>query len=240
MLHEKYCKLCGKTFLTESKRRLICSKECYNSRRPRDVKVAITVNCLHCKTPFNVTPKRIELGRGKYCSKECKAKAKEFISTCQYCSKEFKTYVSRIEQKYCSKECQVQSVFIDNKKVGADHYNYKGAVHANTYRREAFAIHDNKCFKCGTDENVQVHHIDHNRRNNPSDGSNWEILCLNCHWEYHGFIKGQLSNVRKINCPYCQKEFIARNKNIKHCSRTCAVKHQHKRKRESLTYNHHL
>ena len=30
-----------------------------------------------------------------------------------------------------------------------------------------------------------VHHRDHNDDNNPSDGSNWELLCLYCHENQH-------------------------------------------------------
>jgi uncharacterized metal-binding protein YceD (DUF177 family) len=30
-----------------------------------------------------------------------------------------------------------------------------------------------------------VHHRDHDHDNNPSDGSNWELLCLYCHDNEH-------------------------------------------------------
>jgi hypothetical protein len=30
-----------------------------------------------------------------------------------------------------------------------------------------------------------VHHRDHNHDNNPTDGSNWELLCLYCHDNEH-------------------------------------------------------
>ncbi len=29
------------------------------------------------------------------------------------------------------------------------------------------------------------HHRDHNHRNNPADGGNWELLCLYCHDNEH-------------------------------------------------------
>jgi len=32
---------------------------------------------------------------------------------------------------------------------------------------------------------LTVHHRDHNHDNNPSDGSNWELLCIYCHDEEH-------------------------------------------------------
>jgi hypothetical protein len=50
------------------------------------------------------------------------------------------------------------------------------------------------CARCGrefTRENLHeltVHHKDHNHDNNPSDGSNWENLCLYCHdWEHQKY-----------------------------------------------------
>jgi hypothetical protein len=32
---------------------------------------------------------------------------------------------------------------------------------------------------------LTVHHVDHNHDNNPTDGSNWELLCIYCHDEEH-------------------------------------------------------
>jgi hypothetical protein len=32
---------------------------------------------------------------------------------------------------------------------------------------------------------LTVHHKDHNHNNNPSDGSNWENLCIYCHDNEH-------------------------------------------------------
>ena len=47
------------------------------------------------------------------------------------------------------------------------------------------------CGRCAREfvrENLHqltVHHRDHNHDNNPSDGSNWELLCLYCHDNEH-------------------------------------------------------
>jgi len=32
---------------------------------------------------------------------------------------------------------------------------------------------------------LTVHHRDHNHDNNPPDGSNWELLCVYCHYNEH-------------------------------------------------------
>lgn len=60
-----------------------------------------------------------------------------------------------------------------------------------SYRERALKLFPWVCGKCGrefTRENLReltVHHKDHNHDNNPTDGSNWELLCLYCHDNEH-------------------------------------------------------
>ena len=59
------------------------------------------------------------------------------------------------------------------------------------YREQALKIYPWVCGRCArtfTRSNLReltVHHRDHNHHNNPSDGSNWELLCLYCHDNEH-------------------------------------------------------
>lgn len=59
------------------------------------------------------------------------------------------------------------------------------------YREQALKIYPWICGRCSREfvrENLQqltVHHKDHNHDNNPTDGSNWELLCLYCHDNEH-------------------------------------------------------
>lgn len=59
------------------------------------------------------------------------------------------------------------------------------------YREQALKMYPWICGRCArefTRANVQlleVHHRDHNHDNNPSDGSNWELLCTYCHENEH-------------------------------------------------------
>lgn len=59
------------------------------------------------------------------------------------------------------------------------------------YRERALKIYPWVCGRCArtfTHANLReltVHHRDHNHDNNPSDGSNWELLCLYCHDNEH-------------------------------------------------------
>ncbi len=59
------------------------------------------------------------------------------------------------------------------------------------YREQALKLYPWVCGRCArefTHKNLgelTVHHRDHNHDNNPSDGSNWELLCLYCHDNEH-------------------------------------------------------
>lgn len=59
------------------------------------------------------------------------------------------------------------------------------------YREKALRMYEHICGRCGREfagkrlSELTVHHRDHNHDNNPSDGSNWELLCLYCHDNEH-------------------------------------------------------
>lgn len=62
---------------------------------------------------------------------------------------------------------------------------------AKGYREQALKLYPWICGRCAREFNhanlreLTVHHRDHNHDNNPSDGSNWELLCLYCHDNEH-------------------------------------------------------
>jgi hypothetical protein len=62
---------------------------------------------------------------------------------------------------------------------------------AQSYRERALKIYPWICGRCAREfthanlRELTVHHRDHNHDNNPSDGSNWELLCLYCHDNEH-------------------------------------------------------
>jgi hypothetical protein len=65
------------------------------------------------------------------------------------------------------------------------------AEREGTYRERSLKMYPWVCGRCSrefTHANLQeltVHHRDHNHDNNPTDGSNWELLCLYCHDNEH-------------------------------------------------------
>ena len=60
-----------------------------------------------------------------------------------------------------------------------------------SYREQALKIYPWICGRCAREfkganlRELTVHHRDHNHSNNPSDGSNWELLCVYCHDNEH-------------------------------------------------------
>jgi 5-methylcytosine-specific restriction endonuclease McrA len=59
------------------------------------------------------------------------------------------------------------------------------------YRARALKLLPHLCASCGREfegkrlKELTVHHKDHDHRNNPPDGSNWELLCIYCHDHEH-------------------------------------------------------
>ena len=61
----------------------------------------------------------------------------------------------------------------------------------SNYREKSLKLHGLICAKCAREFNYKnkhlltVHHKDGDPLNNPSDGSNWENLCVYCHDDEH-------------------------------------------------------
>ncbi|HSS66720.1 MAG TPA: YajD family HNH nuclease [Gammaproteobacteria bacterium] len=59
------------------------------------------------------------------------------------------------------------------------------------FRQQALRLFPWICARCGREfihdslRELTVHHKDHDHDNNPTDGSNWELLCLYCHDREH-------------------------------------------------------
>ncbi len=59
------------------------------------------------------------------------------------------------------------------------------------YREQALKLYPWVCGRCAREftranlRELTVHHVNHDHDDNPTDGSNWELLCLYCHDEEH-------------------------------------------------------
>ena len=75
-------------------------------------------------------------------------------------------------------------------QVRAEQLAYN-TTRAQGYREQALKLYPWICGRCAREfsraglSELTVHHVDHNHDNNPTDGSNWELLCIYCHDEEH-------------------------------------------------------
>lgn len=78
-----------------------------------------------------------------------------------------------------------------NKSVEDIVRELKKLTPVSNYRELSLKIHGLICAKCAREFDYKdrhlltVHHKDGNPLNNPSDGSNWENLCVYCHEGEH-------------------------------------------------------
>ncbi len=63
------------------------------------------------------------------------------------------------------------------------------------YREQALKLLPWICTRCAREfpasrlRELTVHHVDGNHHNNPSNGSNWELLCIYCHENEHARVE---------------------------------------------------
>ena len=99
-------------------------------------------------------------------------------------------------------------------KIVAENRRYQDE-RSKSYREQALKMYPWICGRCSrefTRQNIielTVHHRDHNHDYNPSDGSNWELLCLYCHDNEHqrlleatGAGEGQKQNKDATSNPF--------------------------------------
>lgn len=71
-------------------------------------------------------------------------------------------------------------------KFGKDHPAYKNGKGYNYHHvLTSIKLLGYNCEICDTDKNIDTHHKDGNKDNNPRDGSNWQRLCKSCHTTLH-------------------------------------------------------
>lgn len=203
------CQYCGKEFVSKSNRG---SKYCSNSCKSQDYKqkhlVEVTLICKNCGKEFVV-----KCVNGKtsisFCSISCSSiythnHLDEKEVECTRCGKVF-NFKGTTKPKYC-KECrkEVDSIlgieyrirkgitkdgFVGkggNVKKGVENSTYKNGI--GSYREKRYEyLRDNNlpiaCEECGSELNLEVHHIDEDRTNNEVD--NLILLCKSCHKKRH-------------------------------------------------------
>jgi hypothetical protein len=122
-------------------------------------------------------------------------------------------------QKFC-KECRIENDRQKCNEYRKNHfipkgYNQKGKNNNNwrggigIYKRKARRYFEEKCFMCGSEEFLCVHHKDHNRYNNKI--SNLSIICRTCHAKIHELHKSlpkgeRLSELKKVQAKFAKRK----------------------------------
>jgi hypothetical protein len=92
-----------------------------------------------------------------------------------------------------------------------------------SYRGQALKLYPWICGRCAREfthanlTELTVHHKNHNHDDNPSDGSNWELLCLYCHDNEHSrYEETRFSNLQsgRINASVATHNPFADLKNL--------------------------
>ena len=96
---------------------------------------------------------------------------KELDKNCEYCGKQLerKRFNGRLEdftvfsnRKYCNRECMRK----DWVKIGDNHNQSYSNAHTTARKINELILHKEVCELCGSDTNLDIHHIDGNWQNN--------------------------------------------------------------------------
>ena len=137
---------------------------------------------------------------------------KELDRYCYYCENklERKRFNGRLEdftvfsnRKYFNRECMKRN-FI---KIG-DNYNQTFFnAHTTARKINELILHKEVCELCGSDTNLDIHHIDGNWQNNNLD--NLICLCRSCHMkEHHPKGKCIICGKPQKGHGYCNKHYL--------------------------------
>lgn len=226
---KRICQHCGKEFtvplfyLRKQEKRgqnvNYCSKEC--ASEGRRIIPKITYACTNCGKTFKASKND---HTEHFCSEKCRL---EWVTrstqtiTCEFCGKQFveNGYDIAHGRKYCSMECW-------NKARAMEHDTYQKCQHylrsSQAYAKWRMAVMQRaqyQCEKCGSKEQIQVHHcnitlykiakqydfdeqkIIESKEFNDID--NGECLCLSCHIKEHPYHK----ELRNKKGQFCRLEF---------------------------------
>lgn len=168
------CRICNKETTVKYCSRSLpvyCSTECRNKRHLK--------NCLNCNKEF-YTAKTAT----KTCSDICAIKYRQSLTrseVCFTCGKKFKratsTFASNKKRYFCSKQCNERNYGRENRFRYGKNWTYMRNVRVFIDKR--------RCVKCGTREQLEVHHfIPIKKFENPDDAhylNNLITLCRTCH-----------------------------------------------------------
>lgn len=213
---EVVCDGCGKE--TKKKKSEInrtehdfCSKECSEENMSEIVdngEKDYSINvCKTCGNEFEFYEANYPNGK-KYCSRKCLNNRgnKRKSTKCENCDNSFEFYESSSHAgKYCSMDCALDGFSRNSQYVRNN---------SKTRTRE-YKQNEDTCESCGTNSNLEVHHIKP-VRSNPDLADNKEnmiLLCYRCHSSVDDYVEepDDLSTAEK---EWRQELFIDKMENV--------------------------
>ena len=200
----KMCKYCNKFFCTKIeatfKRRKYCSYDCANSAYKITFKG--NRNPFYNKKHSDKTKMLLSeshkgsigwnKGLTKYTNKSLLEGSKKISKTRKLRFKSGLIKHGMLRKKFPE---------LSKQKIESNNPNWKGGVSSMYYMRIAKTL-SKECVECNSTENLVIHHIDMNRKNN--NINNLQMLCRNCHTLKH----------RNIN-PSTRYDYIIFNEKLK-------------------------
>lgn len=173
-------------------------------------------SCENCGEQFEEFESRIQRGKGRYCSTECKHATGQVIINCKQCgssAKKPKHRANRHQQSFCSQGCW--GAWLAENSHGEDNPNWKeGGIrnYGSNWLETRLAVLNRgeyACQKCGIHNSelrrsgrlpLEVHHIIPLREfDAPEDANfldNLTPVCRSCHAELEGgAIDGQIEAI---------------------------------------------
>ena len=142
------------------------------------VKMAEIKKCRTCEKEFKTWPSKIKLGKGRFCSRDCKNKGQTYWYSpiCGGCGK----VVSGYQIKWCQSCKQKGKRNHMYGKMGKKHHGHKenAGYHARHKWIYRYQGKPKKCDVCGSNENIDWANISYNYLRKTTD---WREMCRKCH-----------------------------------------------------------
>jgi len=127
------------------------------------------------------------------------------MNKCQICA----SHLTGQQTKYCSTKCQTKAWKIKNRATylaGKKQYAKNNREKILAYKREynklgvrpldsmakakIIKAKGSKCYRCGSENNLHIHHIKQLRFGGTNADFNLMVLCHKCHTRWHKLMKG--------------------------------------------------
>jgi hypothetical protein len=156
--YENKCIICGKLFRTNIKQKLCCSDNCYNFKYEKI--------CLFCNKKFNTNSHNKQC-----CSEECRNNYNKL----KYENKKLQKN-SQTEIDISEKLEDIRLIF-NNRPINT----WFTSGFNKSLKQKILNRDDNKCYICGKETNLHVHHIIPRVHGGPHIPENLITLCSGCH-----------------------------------------------------------